>query len=108
MALALRRPHLPPLSQVTRDRITLNTDGRPHPRENALTALTVVCGVVALGCAFSSSLHVAGSWLGLTGVLSGLYGQLISATTAERMVLVTSLGASAVGWGLNMAHGGFF
>jgi hypothetical protein len=102
MAQVLRKPHVPHLPHVT-----LNTDGRRHPVENALTALTVMLGVVALGCALSTSLHVAGSWVGLTGVLVGLYGQLRSATTAERFVLVIFVGAAAVGFGLNMANGGF-
>ena len=102
MAQVLRRPHLPHPPHVT-----LNTDGRRHPLENSLTALTVVLGVVALGCALSPGLHVIGSWVGLAGVIVGLYGQLISATTAERMVLVIFLGAATIGFGLNMAHGGF-
>jgi hypothetical protein len=113
MAQALRRPHLwhphlPGRGHLPHlPRVTLNTDGRRHPVENALTALTVFLGVVALLCAFSPSLHSIGSFVGLAGILVGLYTQLISATTAERMVLVTFLGASAVGFALNMAHGGF-
>jgi protein-S-isoprenylcysteine O-methyltransferase Ste14 len=102
MAQVLRRPHV-----GRRPHVTLNTDGRRHPIENALTALTVLLGLVSLGCALSDSLHVVGSWVGLAGVLVGLYGQLRSATTAERFVLVIFLGAAAVGFGLNMAHGGF-
>jgi len=102
MAQVLRRPQL-----GQRPHLTLNTDGRRHPVENALTALTVLLGVVALACTLSESLHVIGSWAGLVGVIVGLYGQLRSATTAERFVLVIFLGAAAVGFGLNMAHGGF-
>ncbi len=102
MAQALRRPRLPHPTHLT-----LNTDGKRHPLENALAAVTAVLGVVSLACALSTSLHVIGSWTGLVGVIVGLYDQLRSATTAERIVLVIFLGASAVGWGLNMAHGGF-
>jgi hypothetical protein len=102
MAQVLRRPHLPHPS-----RLTLNTDGKKHPLENSLAVLTAVLGLVSLGCALSTSLHVLGSWTGLAGVIVGLYDQLRSATTAERFVIVIFLGASAVGWGLNMAHGGF-
>jgi hypothetical protein len=103
MAQVLRRPHLPHPPHVT-----LNTDGRRHPLENTLAAVTVVLGLVSLGCALRESLHAVGAWTGLAGVLVGLYDQLRSATTAERIVLVIFLGAAAVGWGLNMANGGFF
>ncbi len=42
------------------------------------------------------------------GILTGGYGQFISATTAERFVLVLGLGASAVGFFLGIAHGGLW
>jgi hypothetical protein len=102
MAQVIRRPHLPHPTHLT-----LNTDGKRHPLENALAAVTAVLGVVSIVCALSESLHVVGSWTGLAGVVVGLYDQLRSATTAERIVLVIFLGVSAVGWALNMANGGF-
>jgi hypothetical protein len=94
-----RRFHLP--------HPTLNTDGQRHPLANTMTALTVILGSVAIACAFDDDLHAVGSWLGMAGTLIGFYAQFISATTAERFANVIFIGAAFVGWGLNMAHGGF-
>ncbi|AEW95509.1 MULTISPECIES: hypothetical protein [Streptomycetaceae] len=88
--------------------LTLNTDGRPHPVENTLTVITVVLGAVAALTSLSRGLHLVSSWTGLLGIVSGAYGQYISATTAERFLLVIGLGAAAVGFFIGMAHGGLF
>ena len=88
--------------------LTLNTDGHPHPRENTLVGLTVVFGLLAFVSAFFHNLHIMSSWTGLAGVVTGLWGQFISVTTAERFVLVIALVASAFGLGLGLAHGGMF
>ncbi|WP_377270383.1 hypothetical protein [Peterkaempfera sp. SMS 1(5)a] len=98
MAHAVRRPMA----------LTLNTDGRPHPMENALTALTVVLGLLAFITSFFHNLHLLTSWSGLAGIITGAWGQYVSATTAERFLLVIFLGASAVGLGIGLAHGGLF
>jgi hypothetical protein len=102
MARASHRPeiHVP--------HVTLNTDGQRHPRENALAVATVVLGVLTLAFAFAPSAHLVGSWTGLVGIVIGMVTQMISVTTAERVVIVLGLGASAVGFGLNMAHGGLY
>jgi hypothetical protein len=99
MGMELRKPHVP--------HVTLNTDGQRHPRENATIAVAAFCGVVALAFAPFENMHVPGTWLGLLGVIAGFYAQYISATTAERMVNVVFLGMAAVGFAINMAHGGF-
>jgi hypothetical protein len=88
--------------------LTLNTDGRRHPLANTTTAATVILGAIAILSAFDEDLHAIGSWAGMAGTLIGFYAQLISATTAERFVNVIFIGAAFVGWGLGMAHGGFF
>ncbi|GAA0701676.1 hypothetical protein GCM10010193_65640 [Kitasatospora atroaurantiaca] len=88
--------------------LTLNTDGRPHPKENTLVGLTVVFGLLSFVSSFFYNLHIMSSWTGLAGVVTGLWGQFISVTTAERFVLVIALVASAFGLGIGMAHGGFF
>ncbi|MDQ3403653.1 MAG: hypothetical protein M3548_09695 [Actinomycetota bacterium] len=87
---------------------TLNTDGRAHPVENALAAVTVVLGALAFITAMFHDLHLISSWAGLAGILTGAYGQFISVTTSERFLLVVGLGAAAVGFFLGMAHGGLF
>lgn len=87
---------------------TLNTDGHRHPKENTLAVLTVIFGGVAVFSLFWRDLHLLSSWSGLAGIATGLWGQFISVTTAERFVLVISLGAAAVGLGIGLAHGGLY
>ncbi|MGW1072405.1 hypothetical protein [Streptomyces sp. NPDC002537] len=86
----------------------LNSDGKPHPVENTLVAVTVVLGALAFISSAFENLHLLSSWSGLVGILSGAWGQFISATTGERFLLIIGLGASAVGFFLGMAHGGLF
>jgi hypothetical protein len=86
----------------------LNTDGRPHPVENRFVAVTAVLGVIAFVTGFFPGLSLIASWAGLLGIVSGGWGQMISATTGERFALVVSMGAAAVGFYLGMSHGGLF
>lgn len=86
----------------------LNSDGKAHPVENTFVAVTVTLGAVAFVTAHFYNLHLVSSWTGLVGILTGAWGQFISATTGERFLLVIGLGASAVGFFLGMAHGGLF
>ncbi|MBT2526744.1 hypothetical protein ABZX62_01380 [Streptomyces flavidovirens] len=86
----------------------LETDGKPHPRQDTLVAVTVLLGAVAFVSAMFHDLHLLSSWAGLVGILTGAYGQFISVTTRERTLLIIGLGASAVGFYLGMAHGGLF
>ncbi|MGW5273185.1 hypothetical protein ACWEQP_11495 [Streptomyces sp. NPDC004044] len=93
----------------TRPRVSLlATDGRPHPLQDTLVAVTVVLGAVAFVTAMFYSLHLISSWAGLIGILTGAYGQYISVTTRERFPLILGMGASAIGFFLGMAHGGLF
>ncbi|CAL9505790.1 hypothetical protein [Streptomyces sp. NPDC057838] len=83
------------------------TDGKPHPLQDTLLAVTVVLGLTAfLTAIISDDLHVLSSWAGLVGILTGAYGQWISETTRERFGLIVGLGASGVGFFLGMMHGG--
>ncbi|MFJ7267148.1 hypothetical protein ACIQV3_10870 [Streptomyces sp. NPDC099050] len=84
------------------------TDGKPHPLQDTLVALTLILGAVAFVTGFFHHLHLLSSWTGLIGIVTGLYGQFISATTRERTALIIGLGASAIGFFLGMAHGGLF
>ncbi|MDJ0380887.1 hypothetical protein [Streptomyces sp. G-G2] len=85
-----------------------STDGKPHPLQDTLVAITAVLGIVAFVTAFFHNLHLLSSWAGLIGILTGAYGQFISVTTRERFALIVGLGAAAVGFYLAMAHGGLF
>ncbi|MFD3331180.1 hypothetical protein ACFWV1_00740 [Streptomyces sp. NPDC058700] len=84
------------------------TDGKPHPLQDTLVAVTLVLGVLAFVTAQFHHLHLLSSWSGLIGILTGAYGQFISVTTRERFALIVGLGAAAVGFFLGMAHGGLF
>ncbi|MDI2130453.1 hypothetical protein [Yinghuangia seranimata] len=83
-------------------------DDKSHTRENTLAGVTAVFGVIAIICAFFPSVHILGSWAGLAGVFVGLTAQMLSVTTLERIVIVISVGMSAVGLFINMAHGGLY
>ncbi|MER5831741.1 hypothetical protein ABT116_13100 [Streptomyces sp. NPDC002130] len=83
------------------------TDGKPHPLQDALLAVTLVLGLMSfLTAIIDEDLHLLSSWAGLVGILTGAYGQWISETTRERFGLILGLGASGVGFFLGMAHGG--
>ncbi|GAA1420653.1 hypothetical protein GCM10009601_19550 [Streptomyces thermospinosisporus] len=84
------------------------TDGKPHPVQDALLAVTLVLGLTSFISAMFDDLHLLSSWTGLVGILTGAYGQWISETTRARFGLIVGLGASAVGFFLGMAHGGLF
>ncbi len=87
--------------------MNLNSDGKSHPLINAAAAYTVVAGIVSLILGMLSIQHVAGTILGVTGMIIGLLAQMMSATRAERMVIVFGIVASFVGLALGFGHGGF-
>ncbi|MGW0086043.1 hypothetical protein [Streptomyces sp. NPDC003393] len=86
----------------------LATDGKRHPVQNTLLAVTAVLGLISILTAPFPGLHYLTAWTGLLGVLTGGYGQFISETTRERFGLVLGLGASAIGLFFGMANGGLF
>ncbi|MBR7829672.1 hypothetical protein KDK95_25420 [Actinospica sp. MGRD01-02] len=88
--------------------LTLNTDGRRHPMANTLTLLASCLAVVAAVSAWYPSTHLVGAWTGLFGLLSGLWAQMISATTAERFINVSAMIVSGVGLLFGLAHGGLY
>ena len=84
----------------------LNTDGFSHPRENAATLLTTSFAIAAGICAMIPSLHLLASLAGIAGLATGGYAQMISATTAERVVNVCAMTVSGIGLLFGLAHGG--
>ncbi|WP_020557171.1 hypothetical protein [Embleya scabrispora] len=108
MAQTIRRTGTAPAAGTHRPRLTLNSDGRAHPRENALVATVVLFALVGGICAIFEDMHVLGAWTALAGVVTGLVSQMFSATTGERVVTVIALGVSAVALFMNMFHGGLY
>ncbi|MFI9204196.1 hypothetical protein [Streptomyces sp. NPDC053048] len=104
MTQAVRQPRGPRALLAA----ALNSDGKSHPVENTFAAVTVVLGGLAAISSLWTGLHLLSSWSGLAGILTGAWGQFISATTGERFLLVIGLGAAALGFFLGMAHGGLF
>jgi len=100
-----------PVSQTVSPRqhtFTLNTDGRPHPMANSLALLAACFAVIAVVCAWFPSMHLLGSWAGLVGLGTGLWSQMISATTAERWINVSAMILSGLGLMFGLAHGGLY
>ena len=87
---------------------TLNTDGQHHPRENTGSALTALFAVVSVVCALIHPLHAVASWFGLAGLLTAMWAQMISATTAERFVNVCAAVLAGLGLLFGLAHGGLY
>ncbi len=97
-------------------RVSLNSDGRPHPVVNALTIFVLVIGLASfvLGLVIrnvpgASGLGwaIASAGSGLAAILVGLYTQMISATREQRVLIVGGIIAGFVGFALGIAHGGF-
>ncbi|MER5788974.1 hypothetical protein [Streptomyces sp. NPDC001980] len=84
------------------------TDGKTHPLQDSLMAVTLALGLIAFITSFFHSLHLLSSWTGLIGLVTGLFGQWVSITTRERFGLILGLGASGIGFFIGMAHGGLF
>jgi len=99
-----------PEAASTRPRslLSLNSDGQRHPLENSLAVFTLVSGLIVFAVGWVVELRALASVLGIVTMLVGLYAQLISATRAERMIIVTGLVAAFVGTALGFGHGGFW
>jgi hypothetical protein len=85
----------------------LNNDGERHPLQNALTLTAFVLGLSALVLGAIPATHFFGALLGVLGLPTALYAQLISATTGERFFNVIAMIASFVGAAFALRHGGF-
>ncbi|GAA2375441.1 hypothetical protein [Nonomuraea africana] len=100
-------PHVLRPTERERFRLTLNSDGRPHPVENLLSIGTLLCGLIAFTSTFFPGAYMVSSWFGALGFGGGLYSQYVSATTAERALNIVGIVASFVGVALGIARGGF-
>lgn len=92
----------------------LNSDGQPHPVQNALTVFTLVVGLVsfALGMIVrnahtGAAVIVITTATGLMACLVGLYVQMVSSTREQRILIVTGIIAGFVGLAIALGHGGF-
>ena len=92
----------------------LNSDGQPHPLENALTIFTLIVGLVSfvLGMIIrnahtGAAVIVIATATGLVAILVGLYAQMVSATTNQRVLIVAGMIAGFVGLALGLSRGGF-
>ena len=92
----------------------LNTDGQPHPAENATAIAVLVAGLVSfvLGLIVRNTntapaVHIITTILGLFSVLVGLYVQMVSSTRNQRIVIVTGIIAGFVGLAIALSKGGF-
>ncbi|MET7336416.1 hypothetical protein [Nonomuraea sp. NPDC005650] len=100
-------PHVLQPSERERFRLTLNSDGRSHPVENALAVGAIVCGLIAFVSTFWVAAHAVSAWAGTLGFGVGLYSQYVSATTPQRALNIVGIVGSFVGAALGIAHGGF-
>ena len=90
------------------------TDGRPHPLLNVASICTLVVGlasfVLGMYLRYGTSTHpiaITAAITGLASLLVGLYCQMVSATRAGPILLVTRMILGFVGLALGLAHGGF-
>jgi hypothetical protein len=94
MAFALERPHL-------------NSDGKSHPRENALALASLFLGIASFALALpagnvASGVHWVGAGLGAVGILVSMYAQMVSVTTGERWTIVPGWICAGLGFALNI------
>lgn len=92
----------------------LNSDGRPHPVQNALIITVLLVGLVSfvLGLIVRNvhtgpAAHILATATGLYSLLMGLYLQMVSSTREQRVLIVTGIIAGFVGLAIGLSRGGF-
>ena len=92
----------------------LNTDGQPHPLENAMAIFVLLAGLVSfvLGLVIRNvhsgpAGHIIATGTGLAAVLVGLYVQMVSSTRNQRVLIVAGIIAGFVGLAIGLSKGGF-
>ena len=100
--------------RTSRRQNILNTDGQPHPAENAAAIAVLVAGLVSfvLGLVVRNAhtgpaAHIIATATGLFALLAGLYAQMVSSTRNQRVVIVTGIIAGFVGLAIGLSRGGF-
>jgi hypothetical protein len=97
-------------------RPTLNSDGQSHKLLNVATILTLLLGLASfvLGLVIRNDSAAGGiAWAaitasaGLVSMVGGLFTQMFSATTEQRILIVTGIIGGFIGCALGLAHGGF-
>jgi peptidoglycan/LPS O-acetylase OafA/YrhL len=91
----------------------LNTDGQPHPLENAIAIAVLLAGLVSfvLGLIVRNvhtgpAAHILATATGLFALLVGLYAQMVSSTRNQRVVIVAGIIAGFVGLAIGLSKGG--
>jgi FtsH-binding integral membrane protein len=92
----------------------LDTDGRPHPLEDAMTIFVLLAGLVSfvLGLVIRNvhtgpAGHITATATGLAALLVGLYAQMVSNTRNQRVLIVAGIIAGFVGLAIGLSQGGF-
>ena len=93
----------------------LDSDGQPHPVENAVAIGVLVDGLVSFVVGMilrntanpGAAIHIVATATGLASLFVGLYAQMVSSTREQRVLIVTGIIAGFVGLALGLAHGGF-
>jgi hypothetical protein len=95
--------------------VNFNSDGQRHPLLNSVSICTLVSGLASfvLGLVIRNIPTaglvpaIASAATGLTAMLAGLCAQMVSATRAQRALIVWGIASGFIGFALGLAHGGF-
>src|ERR1700739_1830412 len=89
-------------TQAHAPRLTLNTDGRRHPRLNAATAFTFFGGIAAFALGLVVEAHLAATVLGTVVFGAGMASQMMSETREQRVFIMAGIIAAGVGAGVGL------
>ena len=76
-----------------------------HRLDAVLAVVAFACGIVGLALVGLDA-HRAGMYVGIPGVVAGLWGQMVSRTRPERFLDVIGLVAAALAFAVGAALGG--
>lgn len=93
--------------EARQPQLPVHGDGQWRPLQSALTVFTFVVGILVFAIGFIVRAHLPATVIGVVTLVVGLFGQMISNTRAQRVLIVTGIIGAFVGMGLSIAHGGF-